>query len=282
MSITIRPLLEVDLPAADRVLRAAFERDFSFQPALRLSERVQPGSHFVAVNSAGVVGTVGAINYGRFAYIALMGVAPQQQRGGIGRRLIEHALAELDRQGCRMALLDATDAGAALYTPFGFVDDGVACEYVGQFPSSANGDCAAIRPMQESDLAEVIAFDTPRFGADRSTLLRVLLADAAGRALVSCDSAGAVDGFLIARASVLGPWVASDLRAAERLLLAAARLPLNDVAKVFVPRSNGFAESLLAKHGFCVERRLRHMRRGGASPPGVPACLFGQTSFGLG
>ena len=29
-------------------------------------------------------------------------------------------------------------------------------------------------------------------------------------------------------------------------------------------------------------RQLRHMRRGGAAPPGDATCLFGQVSFGLG
>jgi hypothetical protein len=58
-------------------------------------------------------------------------------------------------------------------------------------------------------------------------------------------------------------------------------LPSNRSPLVMVPRSNEPARALLAARGFHEQRRLRHMRRGAASP-GKPATLFGQASFAHG
>ena len=52
--------------------------------------------------------------------------------------------------------------------------------------------------------------------------------------------------------------------------------------RVLVPRSNDRCREILDRHGLQCIRRLRHMRRGGTAPPGMPECLFGQVSFGLG
>jgi len=278
---TIRPLVAADLPAADRILRAAFDRPYSFTPMLQLNGAVQPGNQSVAEIDGHVVATVGAVNYGELAYVALMGVDPAYHRRGIARQMMDHALERLDAQGCPIVLLDATDSGAALYEQIGFVDDSQAYEYLGS-PHAASGKSAPhVQLMQLHDLPEVIEFDRPRFGANRENVLRILYREAPQSALVSRDNAGRVQGFAFARA-VLGAWVARDEQTAEELFDAVCRLQPDEPLHVLVPRSNERAAALIERRGLARLRTLRHMRRGGGDPPGQPQELFGQVSFGLG
>ena len=125
-SITVRRMRETDVDAADRLLQAAFERPASFQAHIRLSLALEPDGVLVAQEDGRLVGTVGAVDYGRLAYIGLMAVDPSRQGHGIGRMLMGHLLHWLDERSCPMALLDATDQGARLYEKLGFVDDATA------------------------------------------------------------------------------------------------------------------------------------------------------------
>ena len=122
-------------------------------------------------------------------------------------------------------------------------------------------------------------------GADRRRLFTALWPEFGERCLVARDG-GRLVGYLIARDPILGPWAAEDASVAEHLLAAAlANLPgaTPDYRPlVMVPRSNDLCAQLLAKHGFVEQRRLRHMRRGGVSSPGIPERLFGQSSFAHG
>jgi predicted N-acetyltransferase YhbS len=305
MSITIRPLVEADLPVADRILQAAFGRAHSYIGMLRLNGAAQPGNQLVAVRAGQVVGTVGAVDFGQFAYIALMGVDPALQGRGIARQLMEHVLARLDDRGCPIVLLDATDVGAVLYEKLGFVDDSSAYEFEGDDPVAGNATSLlgsqhcldskrsddspvpnatkhrGVARMTDADLADIVEFDTPRFGADRGRLLQILLNEFPERAFVCRDAVGQLNGYLFARA-VVGPWVAEEVATADELLAVARALPAQEPLRVLVPRSNHGACDLLARHGLQSIRKLRHMRRGGTAPPGRSECLYGQVSFGLG
>lgn len=281
MSITIRPLVEADLPVVDRILQSAFDRTHSFIPMLRLNGAAQPGNQCVAILDDRVVATVGAVDFGRFAYVALMGVDPAYHRRGIARKMMEYVLARLDEHGCPVVLLDATEAGAALYEQIGFMDDSHAYEYEGDVTGASGFAGGSVEIMTPDMLAEVSAFDRIRFGADRGTVLQILLAETPDRALVARDAQGRITGYAFARV-VLGPWVADDIETAEQLLDAAVRLDGEPSAHVLVPRSNQWAVELLERRGLHRIRRLRHMRRGGTGAQGDPECLFGQVSFGLG
>ena len=186
-------------------------------------------------------------------------------------------------------LLDATEAGAALYEKLGFVDDSYAYEY--QQDSGAalasrirRARCDGrmhIRPMTVDDLAEVTAFDAPRFGTDRGHLVGILLAEHRGGAGHAPRAVGHVAGYAFAR-SVLGPWVARQHSHSRSALQGRCTLMMPGPVRLLVPRSNDLCREILDRHGLQCIRRLRHMRRGGAAPPGEPACLFGQVIFGLG
>jgi predicted N-acetyltransferase YhbS len=282
MNSLIRPLDESEFEAADRVLRAAFERETSFLPLLRMTKSIEPEGLWCAVDKGQIVGTVSEVDYGQIAYIGLMAVAPGQQRRGIARRLVEHVLGILDDRKCPTVLLDATAQGAPLYASLGFVDDHTAFAFERVATIETFSPARSVRPAADEDLPAICDFDRPIFGADRSRLLSVLWSEHRTRCLVAHDGQGRVSGYLFARDPVLGPWAALDPAAAGALLSAALTLPFQNSPQVLVPRSNALAVELLGRFDFVERRQLRHMRRGGKKSPGIARRLYGQSSFGHG
>jgi len=287
--VKIRAMRETDLPAADRLLQAAFARPSSFVAHARLTLQLQPDGVLVAEEQGKLLGTVGAVDYGTLAYIGLMAVDPARQSAGIGRALLDHLLAWLDKRGSPMALLDATDRGTLLYEQLHFVDEATAFVYellggVRARPARAVTPAtpAIVRPATVDDLPEVIALDAAHFGADRAKLHHAMWPEFQSRWFVARDSRGHLMGYLVDRDPVVGPWIATSPAVAEQLLLVALQVEHTRPPLVMVPRSNMLAVELLKAHGFVEQRRLRHMRRGGDGPPGHPAALYGQASFAHG
>jgi hypothetical protein len=114
--VTIRPLAEADLDAADRVMRVAFGTFVGLpDPAAFLGDgryvhhrfRVDPASAFVALADGEVVGSNFATRWGSFGYFGPLSIRPDLWDRGIGRRLMEP---QGDRNGVLEAAFDVTDA----------------------------------------------------------------------------------------------------------------------------------------------------------------------------
>lgn len=282
MSIVVRVVEEADLPEADRVLMAAFERSLSFRPHIELHRTFAADLLWAALDEGRIVGTACAVDYGPIAYIGLMAVDPARQRQGIARQLVAHVLDAVEARGCSIALLDATDKGAPLYKTFGFVEDGVArvLELADGERVERTPGALAIGPAEGLD--EIVDLDARAFGASREKLLEELWKRYRASCLAARGAAGRLKGYLFARNPVLGPWVAKNPPAAEALLAAALRTPFTTVPQIMVPRSNDAATELALRYGFVERRTLRHMRFGGPRSPGKPEMLYGQSSFAHG
>ncbi|HEX3727767.1 MAG TPA: GNAT family N-acetyltransferase [Pirellulales bacterium] len=282
MDIDVRPLEPSRFDEANRVIQAAFERTTSFRAMLELQSVVEPDGLLSAVCQDHIVGTVGYVDYGSLAYIGLMTVAPHYQRRGIGRRLMNEVLDALDRRGCPLVLLDATAKGALVYRHLGFVEDAQAVVFdrpqrPGEFAPTPN-----VRTAEPHELTEIIEFDAPIFGARRRKLLEALWPVWHDRCMVARNARGELAGYLFARESVWGPWIATSPSAAEGLLATGLALFGGEAPQVLVPRSNRLCAQVLARFGFREERRLSHMRRGGDGPPGQAVHIYGQSSFAHG
>src|SRR4051794_21506507 len=107
--VQIRALGASDIADADGVLREAFDTDHSFAARLRRYLAIQPDGWLVAEEGRTVVGMVGAIDYGTFAYVGMMGVRPDRQGRGVGRQLLGTLFEWLERRGVPCARLEATD-----------------------------------------------------------------------------------------------------------------------------------------------------------------------------
>ena len=286
--LRIRALDAADFAAADDVLRAAFHANVSFEPRLRRYLAMQPDGWLAADDEGQVVGLVGAIDYGAFAYVGLMAVRPDRQGQRLGRRLMDALLAVLDGRGTTCALLDASPLGAPLYERSGFVDAGLSHEFWG----GDGGDGAA--PFTDGDarvtvvvagtgeLDDIVSLDAAFLGAPRERLWRWLYATHREGILAARDATGTLAGYLCVQGPLLGPFGAVTPAVASRLIAAAlAKLGHRNV-RMQVPEENAEARALLAQAGFREMRALRHMRRGPCPAFAGWRSIYGKGSYCLG
>ena len=282
MTLTIRHLRETDIARLDRILVTAFATANSFKKQLQRYRAIQPDGWFVAELDRTLVGMVGAMDYGEFAYIGLMAVHPTVQRRGIGRALMERLLDWLDARGTNVARLDATEAGARLYSLFGFVEDSKRLVFQRDRTTHSPASPSRVRTLCKEDLSALAAFDAPIFGANRLSVFAVYLSELPDRAFVTYDEVGQITGYLFVQPAILGPWAASTPKAAEALLSMALQEPCDRVYCVLVPSANRAAANLLERYGFIQQRELSHMRRGEIAAPSQPEMLYGLGSFAIG
>jgi GNAT superfamily N-acetyltransferase len=160
----------------------------------------------------------------KLAWISMVLVTQARRRGGVGTGLLKRCIAEVQASGA-VAGLDATEQGRPIYLPLGFRDlyriarwhfDGVKA-----MPAAA----ATVRPVTDTDLSDIAAYDRPRSGMERGALLRHLATRQPGRAWVASKD-GRVAGFVLGRegrtATSLGPAIADDQATGLALIATAA------------------------------------------------------------
>ncbi len=297
MKIEILPLTHDDIPAADRVLTLAFGRSGNWSDDLRFYMAMQPDGWLKAAHDGVLVGTVGAVDYGPFAWIGLMSVHPDQQSQGIGRLLMDHIMSWLERRGCPLARLDATPAGARLYRKLGFVNAGNTHVY--QKPESMPvvdvTSTYNVSTAGPADLADIAALDESIFGVSRSFMLDLFMNELPGRFLIARAKSGELAGYLVAQNARLGPWICLAPRCAEALLQRALVLPFASPPRLIAPDENSSALRILERLGFVSGSPHEHMVKGtytetassdqGKSIPSVPGkreFIYAQASYGLG
>ena len=282
MTLSIRPLEDPDLEAADAIIKLAFRSSISRMTDLQLYRRIQPDGWFVAVQEELPVGMVGATNYGSFAHVGLMAVHPDAQRQGIGLALMQFILARLDQQHVPLVTLDASEMGRPLYEKLGFLsyDETLVFEWDGH--PALPEQPANVQPISIQELDELAEWDAAVFGANRLKALQALLAFFPGRGWMQRDESGQAAGYLFAQGNRIGPWVMRQSKNAQALLQAALALPYEGTLSLAVPSVNQAAIQLLKGYGFEQVRANRHMGRG----PGEPACqrtsIYAQASLALG
>jgi GNAT superfamily N-acetyltransferase len=283
MSISIHPFTGAELEATDEVIKLAYKRPDSRKESLCRYLALQPGGSFVAKQDNAVIGFGGALDYGPFAYIGLMCVHPSMQKRGIGALLLEQIHDWLNERQCPTFLLDASAAGAPLYLHYGYTEDDITAvlkkTQSAQLPRHLP---AGVSVLDSDDFPALVAFDAPRFGADRGAILATYRADAPERVLVVHDDDGQMTGYLVAQPTSIGPWVADTAEDAERLLLHALALPFESEPGVFVSANNSDALGLLKRYGFSQQRILTHMWKGKHVQRTRRTVIYGQASLGFG
>ena len=280
--VDIRRMEYYDIAAADHVAQAAFQTPGSRAETLHHYLSLQPDGWLVAEENGRIAGIGGAVDYGPFAWVGMMAVLPEMQGQGIGYKLLERILEWLDARRCPLVRLDATPAGQRLYPKLGFAEAGRTQQYAHSAQPSIDYDSSRVRPMERSELEEVVEFDEVIFGARREKLLRLFWETYVGRSFVSRDRQGRVSGYLFAQKQRIGPWLAMTAEAGKVLLGAAGALRYDGGPRIIVPEENKAAGPLLKEAGYALRSTHSHMMRGNGTLPGMRRHVWGQASYALG
>src|SRR5580698_5974068 len=131
-TVVVRPLLEADLEAADRVMRLAFGTFLGMPDPLQFMGdadyvytrwRADPAAAFCAAAGDVIVGSVFVGNWGSVGFFGPLTVHPDYWEGGVAQLLLQHVMACFERWGTRhMALytFPASLKHVGLYRKFGF------------------------------------------------------------------------------------------------------------------------------------------------------------------
>lgn len=224
---------------------------------------LEPGGCFAAEVEGRVVGTAAATAFGPVGWLAMVLVDPSMRGRGIGTRLVEHALAYLDRCGAGTVRLDATPLGEPIYRRLGFVPEyelarweGTA--YVGVLHPS-------ILPVTADQIDAVAKLDREVTGTDRRRLIHLLHQQQPG-AMRGFHVGGELLGYATfrrgSRAVQVGPAIAAAEEAGRALCGSVLRDCAGETVYVDIPVENSAASHWADSTGLVVQRRLTRMRRG--------------------
>jgi GNAT superfamily N-acetyltransferase len=262
--LDIRLLTPADTDAILRLIELA-----GWNQTARDVERLltlEPAGCFAAVIDGRVVGTTTTTTYGtELAWVGMVLVDPEYRRRGIAMALMEKALDFLRGCGIRTIKLDATPAGQPLYERLGFQCESPLERWEGT-PDEDRLEDVSLGTWD--DVAEI---DRRAFGADRSALMRTIIADG-GPPLVSGNRWGGIGGYAFARpgriAAYVGPVVAEHIGNARFHLTTVAA----GLGRVFIDIDPLFpgGTRTLRELGFTRQRDLMRMRLGPVIRLGPP------------
>ena len=222
----------------------------------------------VVENGDGIIGVGSGISYGALGVVGNMIVGEGHRRRGIGSAILEAVIDFLTERGSSRLELYATPSGRPLYARHGFEQIGPSTMVRvqrGIVPASAAVELSVAGP---AGLSELVAYDAPRFGGDRSTILRPMLADPQ-RPLVAGRRDGEIVGYGWIRpdGERVGPLVADTPDVAMAIVGAAFdRMPSADSLALNLPPENHDGVAQLAELGAELEAWDGRMGRG----PQVP------------
>jgi GNAT superfamily N-acetyltransferase len=233
------------------------------------------------------------------ASIGMMLVATRYARRGLGRALMEHALAEA---GDATVTLFATDMGRPLYEKLGFAPVRRSVSFAGTFrpggrsvpgarpthvgpgvPATSTGPAASVRPAAEADLPSILAVDKAAFGADRSRVLTRLPGFAEQLAVLETEQA--ITGYAAAwrnlpSSAIIGPLVAPDAEAAKRLIADLAA-KVSGTVRLDLDPDRPELPAWAHARGLEPVSRTTVMARGELADAGTPDRLFTPISVAL-
>lgn len=214
MSLTIRPLAEADVDAADKVRRLAFGTYFgipdpsSFSGTARLVEtrrRAWPDGALVAEKDGALVGVAISSRWGSLGLFGPLSVHPEHWRGGVAHSLLEASMPIFDRWRCRATALftfpqSLTHIG--LYQRYGFWPRSLTAimnrPVTAPSPVAQARSLTAMGPAEQRDAIAQCAALTDRLypGLDLRDEIATVIAHPTADALALIEGS-AITGFVI-------------------------------------------------------------------------------------
>ena len=236
----------------------------------RMLLQLAPAGSFVALSADRIVGTAIGIDYGAFAWVAMMLVDPSYRGQGLGARLLEAAIGAVPRD--HPVRLDATPMGRPLYQRFGFADEATLTRHTADAsrpPFLNDAVTCGIRSLSAADVRAFTGIDAGVFGANRRILLEWALGGAPEYA--HAIETGGTLGYGFGRPGRLfhqiGPVIAPGEPEARALVAAAVTAAAgHDVVADVFDAQTSFA-GWLRGCGFVAQRPLFRMCRGPLPEP---------------
>lgn len=201
------------------------------------------------------------------SWISMVLVTRAARRQGLGSRLLQRCLAQIEESGVA-AGLDATELGRPVYLPLGFRDVYPLSRWraeAGQRRAVDPPPGVRVRSATVEDLARIVACDSARSGFAREPILRRLLGRAPALAHVAGRSDGSLAGYALGRdghaAMHVGPVVADDEAIGLALLSSAVAGAAQRVILDVPDRHRAIAQWLTAQ-GATAPRTFMRMLRG--------------------
>ena len=269
----IRLLTLADIPAAQRLRELAHwnQTDQDWRNLIAF----EPNGCFAVEMDGKIVGTATTTRFepntgpGSIGWVGMVLVDPEYRRHGIGSTLLKHCIQYLKDCAVETVKLDATPMGKLVYEKLGFVAEYELERWEGV--AAANPTNSALHPITLADLPELVAFDTPIFGAQRKHVLESWL-----RAWPECSAilrqSGAVRGFVLARRGMnfqqIGP-IEGETPEICAALLAHALSKMNGARVIAdVLTANPWSRAIAEAHGLKHQRPFLRMAYGANSMPG--------------
>lgn len=223
-------------------------------------------AHGLSAPSGRLIATAATLPYGgRFAWISMVLVSTDFRQRGLATRLMQREIDALRARGL-VPILDATPAGREVYARIGFRDCwGLKRLMLSRAPQAPGATPApagcVVTPLSDADWGELLAFDLPVFGADRSQVLSRLRSRLRRSAFVARRE-GAVCGYALGRdgrtATQIGPVSAED-EASAMALLAAALGSVRTPVYIDLADRHVATGAWLRELGFTVQRSFTRM-----------------------
>ena len=268
----IRPMEVADLPAG-HVLSAAFDWPHRLEDwalMLRLGEGV------VAERDGTVAGTAMAWRYGTDAATVGMIIVAEKLHGqGTGRRLLTSLLDRLDGRTVR---LNATKEGLKLYRDLGFRPGRAVTSHRSERLLACPAPTDPPRRLDQTDLAWIATLDRQACGMDRKPLLAALLDAGHG---VGSDDIGFALSRRFGRGHLIGPVVASDEKAARRLIDALLAPLVGQLVRIDITEHDSLA-AWLADRGLVASEAVLGMTLGPQLPHADRSTTFAVASQAYG
>jgi len=201
------------------------------------------------------------------SWISMVLVTRPARRQGLGSRLLQRCLGEIEAQGVA-AGLDATELGRPVYLPLGFRDVYPISHWRAEPGPRRAVDAplgVKVRPAGPEDLVRIAVCDQARSGFARSHILQRLLSRAPALARVAERADGALAGYALGRnghsAMHIGPVVADDA-AIGLALLSSAMAAAEQRVILDVPDQQDAVRQWLTEQGATAPRTFMRMLRG--------------------
>lgn len=230
-----------------------------------------------------VVGVGSGISYGALGFVGNMIVDEGHRRRGIGSAILESVIEFLTARGVGRLELNATPDGRPLYARHGFEQIGPSTMARVPRGIAQVADGIELSRAGPAVLADLVAYDAPRFGGDRGVVLGRMLADP-DRPLIVARRDGEIVGYEWIRpdGERVGPLLADTPEIATALVGAAfERLPSAAWLALNLPPANHQGAARLGELGAELEQWDGRMGRG----PQVPRrddTVYGMVAGALG